>query len=179
VDGGSNPINPIIVEDGGTATRQDSGPPEGFLDLCSDTCPTTPEAALNGICEDGGSASVSAICPFGTDCTDCGTPRNSVDGACDDSCAMTNGQCEDGGPLSVSTACTLGTDCTDCGPRWDGTDTPVPASTPPANAGTAPADPGCSCRSAGSRRSTPVGSLLLLALGLAGLHRTTRRRRAG
>jgi MYXO-CTERM domain-containing protein len=180
-DGGSsNPIDPIYIEDGGTATGEDTGPPPGFLDLCSDTCPTTPGAANNGVCEDGGQGSVSALCPHGTDCTDCGTPRNSVDTLCTDDCVTAgNGQCEDGAPLSVSAACALGTDCTDCGPRWDGTDTPVPQSAAPSNAGTAPADPGCSCRSANRGRSTPLGSLLLFALGLAGLRRTARRIRAG
>jgi len=38
--------------------------------LCTDQC----ASALNGYCEDSGPGSVAAICPLGTDCTDCG-PR--------------------------------------------------------------------------------------------------------
>ncbi len=178
-DGGSsNPIDPIYLPDGGTSTTEDTGPPPGFLDLCDDSCPTTPGSAQNGVCEDGGSNSVAALCPHGTDCADCGA-RNFVDTVCSDDCpTAANGQCEDGAPRSIAAACALGTDCTDCGPRWDGSDTPVPVSNSPTTGGPAPADPGCSCRSAGGGRSTPLGSLLLLALGLAGLRRTARRGRA-
>jgi hypothetical protein len=35
--------------------------------LCSDDC-----GAPNAICEDGGPSSTSALCPLGSDCTDCG-----------------------------------------------------------------------------------------------------------
>ncbi len=45
----------------------DSGGGGGDL-LCTDTC----SYAGDGECDDGGSGSDSAVCEYGTDCTDCG-----------------------------------------------------------------------------------------------------------
>ncbi len=50
---------------------QEAPPPEEGQ-LCDDTCPS----ANDGECDDGGEGSVFALCPLGTDCTDCG-PRDS------------------------------------------------------------------------------------------------------
>ncbi len=36
--------------------------------LCEDTCPS----ANDGECDDGGEGSLFALCPLGTDCSDCG-----------------------------------------------------------------------------------------------------------
>ena len=57
-------------------------PPPDAWDGCLNTCST----ARNGLCEDGGLASVAAICTLGTDCEDCGY-RVSTTVACSNTCA--------------------------------------------------------------------------------------------
>ena len=51
-----------------------AAPPElSPIDLCEDfACPPTVQSTRNGECEDGGYGSVSSVCAFGTDCSDCG-----------------------------------------------------------------------------------------------------------
>ena len=86
---------------------------------CFDLCVASNGESLtaNGECEDGGIASASNACAFGTDCTDCGT-RNRAKLHCETSCRFHNdGYCDDGGPGSGFALCDLGTDCGDCGPR--------------------------------------------------------------
>ncbi len=41
---------------------------------CSDTC----LFAGDGECDDGGAGAVTTVCPFGTDCADCGTRRSKI-----------------------------------------------------------------------------------------------------
>jgi hypothetical protein len=108
----------------------------------------TPECGLygNGACNDGGPGSISADCPYGSDCLDCGFREPSgapvcgngvIEGseACDPPFSGTCGPdcqrlgctnscstsfdvwCDDGGPNSHFGNCEFGTDCADCGPR--------------------------------------------------------------
>ena len=41
---------------------------------CSDTC----LFAGDGECDDGGAGAITTVCPFGTDCADCGTRRSKI-----------------------------------------------------------------------------------------------------
>jgi len=40
---------------------------------CTASCETTCPFDGDGVCDDGGSGSVTAVCSVGTDCSDCGT----------------------------------------------------------------------------------------------------------
>jgi hypothetical protein len=57
--------------------------------VCEDTCPGRPELARNGRCEDGGAGSVSALCQYGFDCTDCERMRSFCFG-CSNACQLRN-----------------------------------------------------------------------------------------
>ena len=75
---------------------------------CSNNC----AHASDGDCDDGGSGSEFAYCPWASDCGDCG-PRG-----CSGDCAYSgDGACDDGGSGSTYNTCPHGTDCADCGPR--------------------------------------------------------------
>ncbi len=93
--------------------------------VCDDRCPH----AGDGECDDGGPGAMYAVCPYGSDCRDCGA-RDGGDpwggdpgqqqggGACSDACAHAgDGECDDGGPGAMYAVCAAGTDCWDCGPR--------------------------------------------------------------
>lgn len=74
----------------------DSGSPS--TPLCADTCPF----AFDGECDDGGPASITSVCEYGTDCGDCG-PRvggcvpSCFDRECGpDGCGGTCGTCPSG-----------------------------------------------------------------------------------
>lgn len=89
-------------------------PPPDAWDGCLNTCIST-----NGLCEDGGLASVAAICTLGTDCEDCGY-RVPTTVACSNTCAnhANDGVCDDGGQApNARGTCPWGTDCADCGSR--------------------------------------------------------------
>jgi hypothetical protein len=99
-------------------TAPDAGPPPPPPGLCTDTC----EYASDGYCDDGGAGSDGAVCPWGSDCADCGprtgTPPPPPMGGCTDSCPWAfDFECDDGGPGAITDLCEFGTDCFDCGPR--------------------------------------------------------------
>ncbi|XP_002738707.1 uncharacterized protein LOC100376127 [Saccoglossus kowalevskii] len=77
----------------------------------------------NGVCDDGGEGSVSSMCPFGMDCTDCGIRYAYCDNTCqgagyDWEYLVNDHVCDDGvAGDSQTDFCDFGTDCTDCGPR--------------------------------------------------------------
>lgn len=107
-------------------------------EVCADTC----AYASDSDCDDGGPGAEFEICPYASDCADCGS-RVAIDppaplspGAfhspsptpppplapgeydCNDSCLYTSdGDCDDGGPGSEYSLCEHGTDCSDCAPR--------------------------------------------------------------
>jgi hypothetical protein len=102
-------------------------PPGGDLAGCSDLCPW----AFDGECDDGGPGADWAVCPYGTDCGDCGPRDGAGDpggdpggfpppggGWCSDDCPWAfDGECDDGGPDADWAVCPYGSDCGDCGPR--------------------------------------------------------------
>ena len=97
-----------------------SGGSGGSSGRCEDTC----ASKKDGICDDGGQDSVTSLCQWGTDCSDCGRRSGTLTELrlCTDTCRKArDGTCDDGGKGSVfGTVCKLGTDCTDCGPRMSG-----------------------------------------------------------
>jgi hypothetical protein len=93
-----------VTGSGGSGTGGTSGM------LCTNTC----SSAGNSICGDSGPGSTADVCPYGTDCTDCGARTPGTSGLCSNSCVQKarNGSCNDG-----SQPCSIGSDCADCGPR--------------------------------------------------------------
>ena len=128
---------------------------------CDDTCPL----ASNALCQDSGPGSTtdlhgsSALCAFGTDCTDCGPrfmwppsppPPLWCSNTCDAPSAIGNGVCQDDGPGSLyethgeEPQCAHATDCDDCGPRFMLPPLPPspPMMPPPPSAPHSPLSPG-------------------------------------
>jgi hypothetical protein len=102
-------------------------PPHAPFSECQNTCQGL--AAGDTKCRDGGKGSwLPTVCPYATQCAQCGFREHTRTIVSDDSCATaSNGVCEDGGfgsetfaddPLYTSvgqtTNCGLGTDATDC-----------------------------------------------------------------
>ncbi|XP_006813079.1 uncharacterized protein LOC102810084 [Saccoglossus kowalevskii] len=86
--------------------------PEPTPAVCADYCSWPDDEE----CDDGGPGSSHHVCPYGSDCSDCG-PRP-VSMVCNDVCDWAyDGACDDGGQDSSYNVCTFGTDCGDCGPR--------------------------------------------------------------
>ena len=104
--------------------------------VCLNTC----DYAGGGSCSDGGPGSEFDICPFGTDCVDCGPrlgrPPPPPLVLCGETCVYASDtDCDDGGPGSEFGDCALGTDCTDCGPRQPIRPPPPPPNVPGALCG--------------------------------------------
>ena len=132
---------------------QEPRPPAPPSSLCSDDCGAATilqygralghnfrsGISRNGRCEDGGPGSYhsgyygSALCEYGTDCSDCGfrpayspSPPPRVPATCLNTCPTRhNNVCDDGGPGSEFSSCGFGTDCEDCSDRM-----PSPPSLP-------------------------------------------------
>ena len=89
--------------------------------MCEDFC----GSAYDGECDDGGPGSLYDICPYGSDCGDCGPryvatpmPPHPEPLACENYCPHAfDGECDDGGPGALYDICEYGSDCGDCGPR--------------------------------------------------------------
>ena len=108
-------------------------PPYAPFSECQNTCQAL--AAGDTKCRDGGAGSfLPTVCPYATQCAQCGFRENTRTIVSDDSCETSgNGVCEDGGfgsetfvddPLYLAvgqtTECALATDASDCaayGPR--------------------------------------------------------------
>jgi hypothetical protein len=93
---------------GGTVYQQGGGYSSGG---CYDTC----QHARDGECDDGRPGSHTALCAYGTDCTDC-SGGGGYGGACNNTCRHANDrECDDGRPGAHTALCAYGTDCNDCG----------------------------------------------------------------
>jgi len=56
---------------GGGASGSSGTPPPPPRSVCEDTC----RWSADGVCDDGGPHAEFGVCPYGTDCTDCGPRR--------------------------------------------------------------------------------------------------------
>jgi len=102
-----------------TARVLQSGSGSGTVAADDNSC----DHALDGMCDDGGTGSMTSLCLLGTDCDDCGirggasectliVPQN------DDTCTFAgDGMCDDGGVNAQSYFCDCGSDYQDCGYR--------------------------------------------------------------
>lgn len=96
-------------------------PPPAQVLVCDNAC----RWSYDGECDDGGPGAQHAVCPYGSDCYDCGprplpgaAPPPTVYEYCDNTCPHAyDGVCDDGGPGSLYAVCPVGTDCYDCGVR--------------------------------------------------------------
>jgi len=81
----SNPVDegtPYVVHptpaDAATGYRyQTSQTANTVYANCENTCPGSPDALRDGVCDDGGVGSVFNVCSPGTDCADCGARQTS------------------------------------------------------------------------------------------------------
>ena len=103
--------------------------------MCTDTC----RFASDADCDDGGPGAEFSMCPYGTDCIDCGAREASPPPAppmtpslCTNACRFSSdASCDDGGAGSEFGLCEYGTDCVDCGGRSWGSVPPPPSPSPP------------------------------------------------
>ena len=134
------PVPPATAQ--GTSPAPSPPPPSPSPpppDIATGDCVDDPDACVytgDGDCDDGGPGNDYDLCPFGTDCTDCGpretmspppSPSPAPDSppgfVCTNDCGYAgDGDCDDGGPGSEYELCDAGTDCDDCG----STDTTLP-----------------------------------------------------
>ena len=116
----------------------------------SDTC----QYARDNDCDDGGPNSITNLCNYGTDKSDCGErpqvptipaeaptiPAEAPTIPNNDTCQYArDNDCDDGGPNSITNLCNYGTDKSDCGERPQVPTIPAISPTIPAISPTIPA----------------------------------------